>query len=73
MGIDDTTIKLKVTESEVIWSWDGFTKGDGGYLDGKYRFKQTSNETEMRHQFDIKTNLLSGYNFQCLHWRRVFL
>ena len=55
MGKDDTTIKLKLTESEVVWSWDGFTKGDGGYMDGKYRFKQTSNETEMRHQFDIKT------------------
>ena len=52
---NDTTIKLKVTDSEVIWSWDGFTKGDGGYRDGKYRFNQTSDDIKMRHQFDIKT------------------
>jgi len=55
MEKNDTTIRLKVTESEVIWSWNGFTKGDGGYRDGKYRFNQTSNDREMRHQFDIKS------------------
>ena len=46
-------VKLKVTDSEVIWSWDGFSKG---YRDRKFGFTQTSDDTEMRNQFDIKTN-----------------
>lgn len=50
-AMNTSIINMRVTDSEVIWSWDGFAEGIWVY--GR-DFNQTSDAMELKHQINIK-------------------
>ena len=50
-----TIVKMKVTDSAVIWSWDGLTVGDVNYVKyAFFEFNPTSDDTQVSHEIDIR-------------------
>ena len=56
--MNTTTLSMRVTETEVIWSWDGFAEGinTAAYsLRKAFEFVPMSNATELKHKINTAT------------------
>ena len=52
--MNTTTLIMRVTETEVIWSWDGFTEGINEKTDWFYEFVNKSDAREMKHKINTR-------------------